>query len=163
MGQILQVNVSRGGIPKRPVSHGTLTSAGFDGDSCAHPQYHGGPQKAVLLVASEVLEDLIAAGFPVFWGALGENLTTRSVDPASLRLGQRWRVGSALIELTKVRVPCKTLKIYGAQIGDAIFDARTKRGDYTSPVWCRSGVYARVIRPGMVSPGDAMQLDSEIT
>jgi MOSC domain-containing protein YiiM len=102
-GSILQINISRGGVPKRPVSESVATPLGLEGDVCAHPEIHGGPRQAVLLIASEAVEELIARGYPLFFGALGENFTTRGLDRRAFRLGQRFRLGGAVIELTKVR------------------------------------------------------------
>src|SRR2546430_17204804 len=90
-GRIVQINTSRGGIPKRPVPEAILTPLGLEGDSCAHPQIHGGPQQAVLLITAETIEDLVARGDSVYPGALGENLTTRGLDPRQLRHRPRIR------------------------------------------------------------------------
>ena len=65
------------------------TPHGIQGDSWAHPQIHGGPRKALLIVCAEAIDELRAEGYPVFPGALGENLTVRdstgsSFDPASV-------------------------------------------------------------------------------
>src|SRR5580658_3245282 len=104
MPEIVQVNVSRGGVPKRAVPEAMITTLGLEGDRCAHPQIHGGPDQRVLMIAAEAVDDLVARGFPVFYGALGENLTIRGVPLQSLRAGQSWRAGDAILELTKVRV-----------------------------------------------------------
>jgi MOSC domain-containing protein YiiM len=112
-GRVVQINVSRGGLPKFPIAEGNLTAEGFEGDVCAHPQIHGGPNQAVLMVAAEVIEVLRTKGYPVYPGALGENLTTEGLDTALWRQGQQYRVGEAVIELTKPRSPCTQLDIYG--------------------------------------------------
>src|SRR5207245_4887518 len=96
-----------------PVPEGFLTPLGIEGDRCGHPEIHGGPRQAVLLLASETVDELIARGFPLFYGALGENLTTRGLDRRRLRIGQQIRAGGARIEITKVRGPCPALDIYG--------------------------------------------------
>jgi MOSC domain-containing protein YiiM len=157
-GTILQVNVSLGGIPKRPVAAGTITAQGIAGDACAHPQIHGGPQQAVLILASETIDELRALGYPVFYGALGENLTTRGLDPRELRLGQQLRAGGALLEITKVRVPCATLDIYGPAIKQEIYDEQVRAGGAGSPRWGMSGFYTRVLMPGTVHPNDIISV-----
>ncbi len=147
-GVVLQVNTSPGGIPKRPVPAASLTVFGLEGDACAHPGIHGGPDKAVLIVCAEAVESLIARGYPVFYGALGENLTTRGLDPRFLRAGQRYRVGvEAVIELTRVRRPCATLDVYGPSIKSEVL---------------LSGFYARVLQPGLIRPGDPILLLDEL-
>ncbi|SRR5579884_2887509 len=155
-GSVLQINVSRGGVPKRPIEQATVTTEGITGDVHAHPAVHGGPQKAVLLITSEGIEELKQAGFPLFYGALGENITTQGLDRRQMRLGQRWRIGAATIELTRVRVPCATIQVYGAGIGEAVYDRRVKAGDWSSPRWGLSGFYAAVIEPGPIRAGDAI-------
>jgi MOSC domain-containing protein YiiM len=158
MGEIIQVNTSRGGVPKRPVAEAMITTLGLEGDAWAHPALHGGPTQRVLIIASEAVDDLAARGFPVFYGALGENLTVRGVPLESLRAGQTWRAGDAILELTKIRVPCSTLDIYGPGIQQEIYDDRVRQGDATSPLWARSGFYASVRRGGLVSPGAPFEL-----
>ena len=157
-GSIIQVNASPGGIPKRPISSGMLTPLGLAGDACAHPAIHGGPSQAVLLIASEVIDELKALGYPVFYGALGENLTTRGLDRRQLRIGQQLRAGGALIEITKVRGPCASLDMYGPAIKHEIYDKQVKAGDPTSPRWGMSGFYARVLQPGHVRPDDIIDV-----
>jgi MOSC domain-containing protein YiiM len=158
-GKVIQVNVSPGGVPKRAILEGRLTTVGFEGDSWRHPQFHGGPMKAVLLVSMEVLEELREMGFPVFAGATGENLTTEGLVYSELREGSRLRAGEALIEITRVRRPCETLSVYGTGIQSAIYDERVKSGDVTSPKWGRSGFYAKVLEPGIIRPNDIISVE----
>jgi len=69
-GKILQLNISTGGVPKRPVPKVMLTANGLEGDTFAHPKIHGGPRQAVLLLSTESIEELKALGYPLFPGAL---------------------------------------------------------------------------------------------
>jgi MOSC domain-containing protein YiiM len=157
-GNIVQVNLSPGGIPKRPVPEAFLGPLGFEGDGVAHERIHGGPWKAVLLMAAEVIDDLAARGYPVFYGAAGENLTTRGLEPRQMRQGQRYRVGQAFIELTRIRVPCSTLDVYGAELKREIYDDAVAKGDTHSPHWGLSGFYASVVQPGLVRAQDIIWL-----
>jgi len=155
-GTIVQINASSGGLPKLPVSGGFLVSTGLQGDRQAHPGIHGGPCKAVLLIAAEVVDELAARGYAVYYGALGENLTTHGIDVRALRIGDRLRAGGALLEITQPRGPCAQLHVYGASIKDEIYDKRVKQLDPTSPRWGMSGWYTSVIEPGEVRTGDAI-------
>ncbi|MEO7144606.1 MAG: MOSC domain-containing protein [Bryobacteraceae bacterium] len=160
-GSIVQINISRGGLPKRPIPSGMVTPLGLAGDVCAHPQVHGGPKKAVLLLCAETVEELAAQGFPVFPGALGENLTTRGLDRRQLRIGQRFRVGQVFLELTAIRTPCSTLDVYGMAIREAIYDAEVKAGDPSSQRCGMSGFYASIVRAGAIRQNDIIALVDE--
>jgi MOSC domain-containing protein YiiM len=161
-GSILQINVSRGGVPKRAIPEAEVNTLGIVGDACAHPAIHGGPRQALLLITSEGIEELTALGFPLFHGALGENLTTRGLDRRTLRVGQRHRIGNVIVEITKVRVPCDTLSVYGAGIQAAMYDKQVKAGDPASSRWGLSGFYTSVLQPGRIRMGDPISLLEEL-
>jgi MOSC domain-containing protein YiiM len=161
-GSILQINISRGGLPKRAIAEGQITPLGIAGDEHAHPAIHGGPRQAVLLITSEGIAELKELGFPLFHGALGENLTTAGVDRRWLRIGQRYRAGGAILELTRIRVPCDTLNSYGPGIQNAMYDSQIKAGDPASPRWGLSGFYASVVQPGPIRTGDPISLLSDL-
>ncbi len=163
-GFLTQINRSSGGVPKlvvaRPVA---LTVAGVEGDWQSNRKYHGGPDKAVLMIAAEVLDGLVARGFKVYPGALGENLTVRGLDPLMWRAGQQYRLGDeAVIELTQLRVPCPTLHVYGLAMGKQLYDADCKAGRISSPVWAFGGFYARVVREGLLAEGMPVRLLSDL-
>ena len=69
-GTVLQVSISRGGVPKRAIAEGEIGPLGLVGDSHAHPEIHGGPRQAVLLITSEAIAELTALGYPLYPGAL---------------------------------------------------------------------------------------------
>jgi MOSC domain-containing protein YiiM len=157
-GSVVQVSISAGGVPNHAVDEGNVTTRGIIGDSWRHPQFHGTLKRAILLITAEGIDELAARGFPVYYGALGENLTPRGLDRRSLRIGQRFRAGGAVIELTEVRFPCATLDVYGTGIQAAIFGVRAQGWDPASPVWGLSGFYASVTEPGIVRAGDSIVL-----
>jgi MOSC domain-containing protein YiiM len=161
-GQIVQINISRGGIPKLPVAEAIVTPEGILGDSWAHPQYHGGPDQALLLICAEAIEELVAKGYPLYPGALGENLTTSGLDRRQLRAGQRYRIGDVLIELTKIRVPCSTIEVYGPAIKADLYDSQVKAGDASSPRWALGGFYAAVRRTGVIRQQDIITLVDQV-
>jgi len=155
---VLQINISGGGAPKRAVPEAVVTRLGIEGDLHKHPEVHGGPSKALLLITSEGIGELVEAGFPLFPGALGENITTVGLDRRTLRCGQRYQIGEIQVELVKLRTPCKTIRMYGAEIGKAVYDDLANAGDATSPRWGLGGFYARVITPGTIRTGDSIEL-----
>ena len=157
-GTILQVNISRGGLPKRPISSGLIAPLGVEGDFHDHPQFHGGPRKAVLIIASETVDELQKRGYPVYYGALGENLTTQGLDVRDLRIGDRVRAGGAMLEITAPRIPCRQLDVYGPTIQQEIYDPQVKALDVSSAHWGMSGLYASVLAPGPVGAGDPIEV-----
>ena len=161
-GSILQVNVSPGGIPKRAIAEALVTAEGILGDAWAHPDIHGGPNQALLLITSEGIAELCAQGFSLYPGALGENLTTAGLDRRQMRIGQRYRAGEVSLEITKLRGPCSTLDALGPGIQRAVYDARVKAGDASSFLWGLAGFYARVITPGIIRPHDIIALVDQV-
>jgi MOSC domain-containing protein YiiM len=163
-GVLRQINRSSGGLPKFAIPTPVmLHSDGVESDRHCNLKLHGGPNKAVLMIAAELIDSLVARGFPIFYGALGENLTVSGLDPHQWRFGQRYRVGpDALIELTILREPCTNLHVYGPLIKSALHDARCKSGDITSPLWANGGFYARVIHPGLIFSGAPVILESDV-
>ena len=161
-GVIAQLNISRGGLPKRAIVEGWITPLGIEGDLHAHPGIHGGPQKAILLIASEVVDLLTARGYPLFYGAMGENLTTRGIDIRRIRIGDQIRVGGAQIEIVQPRGPCSALDIYGESLKGEIYDQQVQQRDFSSPRWGMSGFYASVTAEGPVRLGDEISLVSQL-
>ncbi len=163
-GLLVQINRSNGGLPKLPVSGPVLLEPlGIEGDRHRNLKYHGGPDKAVLMIAAEFLRDVAQKGFPVVAGSLGENFTVTGFDPRLWRSGQQYRIGEdAVIELTELRTPCANLHVYGVPIKAEMYDARCKAGDVTSPRWGNGGFYARVLRGGLVMAGAPVTLLSDV-
>ena len=156
---LLQVSVSKGGVPKHAIPLGFLTPTGLESDRQAHPDIHGGPQQAVLLITAEGIAELSAQGFPLVPGSLGENLTTSGIDRRECRAGQQWQIGpEVVIEITKRRAPCQALNVYGPGLQAAVYDSLAAAGDPSSPKWGLSGFYASVVRPGIIQPGDEIVL-----
>jgi MOSC domain-containing protein YiiM len=156
-GSVQHINISKGNVPKIPIAEAQITPLGIEGDLHAHPEIHGGPRQALLLITAEGIEELTRAGFALYPGALGENITTQGLDRRAWRLGQRWGIGpEVIVEFTKIRGPCRTIQVYGPEIQTAIYDAEVKAGDPSSPRWGLSGFYARVVRPGAIRCGDAI-------
>ncbi|MEP6714527.1 MAG: MOSC domain-containing protein [Terriglobia bacterium] len=164
MGIVEQISRSNGGMPKRAITGPVMLQAGgIEGDRHRNMLVHGGPNRAVLMISAEVVDALAAGGHPVGYGSLGENFTVRGLNVSLWRSGQRYRVGEdAVIELTKLRVPCANLLVFGAQLQEAIWDELCRAGDTTSPHWAFAGFYARVIKPGLLIAGAPITLESDL-
>ncbi|MBI5085643.1 MAG: MOSC domain-containing protein [Acidobacteria bacterium] len=158
-GTVMQVSVSKGGLPKFAVAEAWAGPLGLEGDVQAHTAIHGGPRKALLLVSDEDLEWLRGQGFPVRAGSLGENLTVRGIDFRQVREGMRFRAGGAAIELTTRRQPCLQLDPYNAgaeaRIQAAVYE---KDGQPGSDKWARAGFYAAVVKTGLIRVDDRIEL-----
>ena len=151
-GRVVRINRSGGGVPKLPLASARITEAGVEGDWQADRRYHGGPLQALCLFAKEQIAQLAAEGYPLVEGSLGENLTTEGITYTEIRIGDVYRVGGdVLFQVTKPRVPCTTVQVYGEGI--------IKRLWGPSVPWGESGFYARVVAGGTVSGGDALRLE----
>lgn len=104
---------------------------------CIHGR--GGSKRQVLLVDSETLEELGVAP-----GRVKENITTRGVALARLPLGERLRIGEALLEVTNPCVPCHQMDEIREGLQEAI------RG--------RRGLLCRVVQSGSIRRGDRIEI-----
>lgn len=149
-GRIHQINVSNGGVPKRPVATARITDSGVEGDSQADRVHHGGPRQTVCLYSLEVIEALRAEGHPIGSGSAGENLTLAGIPWSDVTPGRRLRVGEAVLEVTQPATPC-------AKNARWFVDGRfTRMSEAKHPGWSR--MYARVLEEGTVSTGDGVEL-----
>ena len=143
----------RTGIWKTPIDAPSVMARGvnLDGDDQADRRVHGGPDKAVYTYAEE---DYVfwqeAEGLAVAPGLFGENLTTRGLELRDAVVGERWRVGTAVLEVAQPRLPCYKL---GIRMGDDEFPRRFEAAG-------RMGAYLRIINEGMVGPGDRIEVIS---
>jgi MOSC domain-containing protein YiiM len=126
-----------------------LRGVNFAGDDQADRSVHGGPDKAVYAYASEDTawweHELGRALGP---GTFGENLTLRGVDLTGARVGERWAVGSAVLEVRQPRLPCFKL---GLRMGDPRFVKRFAAAG-------RPGAYFGIVQEGDVGAGDELEL-----
>jgi MOSC domain-containing protein YiiM len=111
--------------------------------------------RQVHLLHEELFDELMEAGFPVWPGELGENLTTRGVDLLGLSTGTRLHLGeSAVIELTGLRNPCSQIDKFQRGLTAAVLD-RDAAGNLVR----KAGVMAVVLQAGEVKPGDAIRVE----
>jgi len=148
---LVSINVSAGGVPKLPVAYAAVTVDGVSGDRQKDRKWHGGPNRAISLLALAVIRELQAHGHSISPGSTGENLTIDGLVPEELAPGLRLRIGSDAataveLELTTWLKPCS--KIGGSFVARKI----SVFAHDTNP--CRSRIGARVLRPGMIHAGD---------
>ncbi|MGA8030263.1 MAG: MOSC domain-containing protein [Bryobacteraceae bacterium] len=138
------------GIFKSPVEGKVaLRRYNLDGDRQADLTVHGGPNKAVYLYPSEHYsywaKELPEMDLP--FGMFGENLTTEGVSEEKLHIGDRLRIGSAILQVSQPRMPCFKLGI------------RFGRADIVKRFWAsgRPGIYFSVVKEGELERGDAIE------
>jgi len=128
-----------------------LRGVNLEGDGQADRNSHGGPDKAVYAYGAEEAETWASEmGVELGPGAFGENLTVRGLGVSEAVIGERWEVGSTLLEVAQPRLPCFKL---GIRMGDPGFLKRFAHAN-------RPGAYFRVLREGDVGAGDSITVIS---
>jgi MOSC domain-containing protein YiiM len=140
----------RSGIDKKAVAgRVTVHPLGLDGDVQVNRKYHGGEGQAVYAYAQEDADFWIAElGRDLPPGRFGENLRTTGLDLTGAQLGEQWRVGTTLLEVTAPRIPCANFARFWDE--PQLVKRFTAHG--------ASGAYLRVLEPGDVGAGDAIDV-----
>src|SRR5262247_4852201 len=161
-GRVLSVNIgaerefeyggrpARSAIWKSPVV-GRIAVRGVNlaGDDQADRKAHGGPDKVVYAYA---VEDAgwweREIGRSLAYGEFGENLTTEGLEVNNALVGERWEIGTTVLEVSEPRIPCWRL---GVRMNDQMFPRR-----FTEAL--RPGTYLRIIVEGEVGAGDEIRI-----
>jgi MOSC domain-containing protein YiiM len=158
---VVAVNVGRGkampgksgmsSIDKRAVDgRVAVRRLGLDGDSQTDTANHGGPEQAVYAYAMEDLDAWAGLlGRELRPGQFGENLSTRGIDVTGALIGETWRIGSTLLQVSRPRFPCVVFQNWLAE-----------------PHWVkrftddgRPGAYFRVLEEGELGAGDDIVIE----
>jgi len=145
-GAVAQLNVSDGGVPKRPVESVTVGVRGVVGDRQEARKHHGRPLQALCLWSAEVIAALQAEGHPIAPGMAGENVTLSGLDWSTLRPGAQLRIGDVLAEVSAWATPC-------AKNADWFVDRDFNRMSHDLHPGS-SRAYAWVREPGSIRTGD---------
>ena len=139
------------GIYKEPVDgRVTVNTLNLEGDAQADLSVHGGPSKAVYAYPAEHYsywrQELSDTELP--WGIFGENLTTEGLLEDTVRIGDRFSIGTTTLQVTEPRVPCYKLAV------------RFERVDIVRLFLAsgRTGFFLRVLEEGFVQAGDEIDL-----
>jgi MOSC domain-containing protein YiiM len=146
---LVQLSISPGGMPKLAIAEAMVSPDGVAGDWQRNRKYHGGPDRAVCVFSVELYDWLRERGIDLQPGAVGENFTTQGINLPALSPGSRLRVGDCLIEITKIRVPCKNLDQWHPDLAKAMLEVG------------RSGWVARVLESAVVRPGDMVRVEPD--
>ncbi len=146
MGTIVSLNISKAkGVNKDPVNEVQLqVDHGIEGDAHA-----GKWHRQVSLLAEESIDFMRAKGLELDPGAFAENITTKDIDLVNLPVGTRLIAGETELEVTQIGKKCHKGCAIFQQVGDCIMP--------------REGIFAKVITPGTVRPGDSIVIKDRST
>ena len=148
-------DIGRTSIDKRPVAGPVRAHPlGLEGDQVADTKHHGGVDQAVYAFAREDLDFWEGElGRPICDGQFGENLTTEGIDVNQALVGERWQIGTAVLEVASIRIPCNDFRGWQRVSG------------YDDTAWVRRfaavnrpGPYLRVVGDGVLQAGDAIEV-----
>jgi MOSC domain-containing protein YiiM len=161
-GRVISVNVGRianefdgrqrytTGIGKRPIAgSASLERERIVGDEIADLKNHGGPDRALYAYAAEDYAWWEAElGRPLNYGLFGENLTLTGIDVNGASVGERWRIGDAIVRVTSPRIPCFKL---AHVVGEPNFVKRFAAAH-------RPGAYLAIERAAAIGSGDDVEI-----
>jgi MOSC domain-containing protein YiiM len=151
MNYLAQINISKGGVPKRPIPSAKVFLEGIDGDIQKDKRYHGGPDRAICLFSMKLIDQLKAEGHSIYPGSTGENLSIFFDQYETLVPGVKLLIGNELkLEITSYAAPCKTIK---SSFLNGIF-IRISQKVFPN----ESRLYARVLQEGTINVGDSIQI-----
>lgn len=139
------------GIYKKPVSKSIyLGKEGVHGDEVSNKKVHGGEFKACYLFAAEEYEYWkdFYPNLDWTWGMFGENLTVSGLDETEIYIGDIYKVGNALVQITQPREPCFK---FGVKFGSQKVIKQFIDNGYP-------GTYIRILEEGTVKNGDTFKL-----
>lgn len=140
----------RTGIDKRSVTGAIeFKNNGVVGDRVIDTNVHGGYEQAVYAYALEDAqwwEKEINEEIPA--GRFGENLTTEGIDVNAALIGERWKIGSVILEVSQPRIPCRVFA--------GFWKRATLIKDFTQAA--RPGAYLRIIQEGTAQAGDLVEV-----
>lgn len=138
------------GIDKQPVATRVrLFDHHVDGDTVVDRKHHGGEFKAVYAYAREDADWWEGEiGRALNGGAFGENLTTFGLDVTGALIGEQWHIGSALLQVTEPRIPCRVFA--------GFWDRPHLVKEFTAAG--RPGAYLRIVEEGEVRAGDGIEV-----
>ncbi|ABR75119.1 MOSC domain-containing protein [Actinobacillus succinogenes] len=139
-------------IRKKAVNNVRVHRLGAQGNDVADKKHHGGTDKALFFMAQKSLEKLTALlrlNYDYLQDSrFGENFVVSELDENSVCIGDRYRIGSALVEVCQPRKPCNTL-------------SKNTEMPETRKTVVETGLvgwYVRVLQSGVISPGDKLEL-----
>lgn len=151
-GQIQQISVSAGGVPKTAIPQGTVTMTGLTTDQQGTPKIHGGPERAVCLWSLEIIQQLQREGHRALApGYAGENVTLTGLDWSLVVPGVKLHLGpTVVLEVASYAPPCRKNMRWFSDLRYSRISQKHHPGS--------SRVYSRVLTPGIITVGDVALL-----
>ncbi len=119
-----------------------------DGDRFADPRFHGRPDSVLYAFGKDALDEYFSKlGRDYVFGDLGENLTLEKLDEREVSVGDVFKIGEVIAQATFPRIPCAKINF---RLGHA-------QGQRTMIETRRSGVYFRILRPGVIRAVDTLE------
>ena len=153
VGTVASVNVSHGGVPKRPIPGGWVDRLGLEADAHEEPEpIHGGVDQAISIYSLESIARVVADGHRAFPGAFGENLTLAGIELDELKIGDQLRIGDGglVLALTARAEPCQTIAHWFIERRIARISSKVNPADAR---W-----YASVVSEGPMKAGDRVEV-----
>lgn len=151
IGWIHRINVSDGGVPKRPVEEAEIGLRGVVGDHQADRRHHGHPEQALCVWSLDVIEALRSEGHPIEPGFAGENITVAGLDWSRVVPGTTLLLGESVVApVTFDATPCAKNAAWFLER-----DFRRMSHDL-HPGWSR--MYTSVTTGGLIRTGDQVRL-----
>ncbi|MDE0857859.1 MAG: MOSC domain-containing protein [Candidatus Poseidoniaceae archaeon] len=152
-GSVLGLFASpKGGVPKFPVNDLQVSNNGCIGDRQNDLKHHGGPRRAVCLMALDVMESLQRDGHPIEGGSTGENLLIEGIAWTDFEVGTVLRTEEVVLRITGDAPPCKTIR-------DSFTNGTFKSLAHTI-LAKKTRWYAEVLQEGTLHLGEAIQIDA---
>ena len=163
MGKLLSINVAaiihhedwagsvgKTGIDKRPkLGRVSLENDAVEGDQVLDTKNHGGKDQAVYAYAREDADWWEKEiGLEINNGRFGENLTTQDIDVTNAIVGEKWALGTCILQVTMPRIPCKVFQ--------GFWQRPNLIKEFTQAQ--RPGAYLKIVQEGYVSAGDDIRV-----
>jgi MOSC domain-containing protein YiiM len=143
--RVVSINISdKKGVKKKTIDTAVLTeNYGMEGDAHASEKWH----RQISLLALESIKKMQAKGLKVSSGDFAENITTKGIDLLNLPVGTKLIIGENVeIEVSQIGKICHTRCAIYNQAGDCVMP--------------KEGIFAKVIKGGVVKKGDKIKVTS---
>jgi MOSC domain-containing protein YiiM len=148
-GRVIQISTKgktagKVGLPKQARDEADISFQGVEDDynHFRQTRHKGTPNRAVLLMTSETINQLNSEGWPIKFGDIGENITTKGIPYDDFKPGNQYRIGGVEIQITELCNPCRNLH-------ELPYVGEDRGSEFTATLKGRRGWYAKVLKEGI--------------